>query len=83
MMPPTRMEVVSAEHELEDQLRDQVLGEIRRRRLAPDEIAEFLGMMIPSVELLLQRRTWPLGTSLRVARGLGMKVEVVAKPPAD
>lgn len=83
MTPPTRTEVVSAEHDLEDQLREQVLREIRRRRLAPDEIAESLGMMVPSVELLLGRQTWPLETSLRVARGLGMKVKVVAQSASD
>lgn len=83
MAPQSRAQIDSAERELEDQLRAQIVGEIERRDLAPAQIAESLGMMRPSVELLLERRSWPLEVSLRVAKGLGMKVEIVAKPAAD
>ena len=83
MAPPTRAEIASVERDLQDQLRAQVLNEIQRRHLEAEQIAESLGMLLPSVELLLERRTWPLEVSLRVAKGLGMKVQVVAKPATE
>jgi hypothetical protein len=83
MAPPTRAEIASVERDLQDQLRAQVLNEIQRRHLEAEQIAESLGMLLPSVELLLERRTWPLEVSLRVAKGLGMKVQVVAKSATE
>lgn len=83
MTPPTKAEVASIERELEAHLRIQVVDEIQRRGLGPRQLAESLGMLVPSAELLLDRKEWPLEVSLRVATGLGMKVEVVAKPSAD
>lgn len=79
MAPPTRAEILSVERRLEDQLRAQLLSEIEKRHLETGQIARSLGMMVPSVELLLERRTWPLEVSLKVAKGLGMEVEVLAR----
>jgi hypothetical protein len=81
MAPPSRAEIVSAERDFEDQVRAQILSEIARRHIEAEQIAASLGMLRPSVELLLDRRTWPLEVSLRVAKGLGIEVRVVAESP--
>ena len=78
-----RSQIASDERSLEDQLRAQIVSEIQRRELGPAQIAETLGMLRPSAELLLERRTWPLELSLRVAKGLGMKVEILARSSGD
>lgn len=71
-----RSAVIASAHEIEDQLRAQVLREIERRRLSPSELAEALGTFTENAELLLERRAWSLELGLRMARSLNLKVEV-------
>jgi len=74
-----RSAVIASEHEIEDQLRSQVLREIERRGLTPSELAEALGTLPENAELLLERRAWSLELGLRMARSLNLKVEVHAR----
>jgi len=74
-----RSAVIASAHEIEDQLRSQVLREIERRGLTPAELAEALGTLPENAELLLEREAWSLELGLRMAKSLNLKVEVQAR----
>jgi len=74
-----RSALIAAEHEIEDQLRQQVIDEIRRRGLTSAELARKLGILEEAAELLLERETWSFELGLRMAKGLDLKVEIQAR----
>jgi predicted XRE-type DNA-binding protein len=65
-----------SDYEVEEQIRLQIMQEIERRSLDIRQVADALGMLPSGASLLMERRSWPLELGVRIARELGLRVEV-------
>ena len=77
-MPYSLVRKSQVEQQVQKQLRDAVIKELKARQLTNREVADLLDLLPSGAETLLSRNTWPIEISLRVAESLQMNVKLQA-----